>query len=139
MIFNLTHHADHVTSLVMGLAHHRRAVPRTWHVVAAASHWRDQVAPAVAAMARTIAAAMPPGRTVTLLADAGLARPFLVDLCRSVGWHFVLRLTVTANGQHRFRHPDGTIQRLAAWLPEPIAPRRRRTRTGAGQVFQGAG
>ncbi len=139
LIFDLTNHADHFTSLVIGLAHHRRAVPLTWHVVAAQERWRDQFAPAVREMVPTIAAALPPGRSVTLLADAGLASPFLVDLCRSVGWHFVLRLSVTSNGQHLFRPPDGPEQRIAAGLPEPTGPQRRRTRTWAGQVFKTAG
>lgn len=139
LIFDLTNHADRFTSLVIGLAHHQRAVPLTWHVVAAQERWRDQFAPTLREMVQTIAAALPPGRTVTLLADAGLTSPFLVDLCQSVGWHWVVRLSVTANGQHLFRGPDGCEQRIAAWLPELAAPRRRRTRTWAGAVFKTAG
>ncbi len=139
LIFDLTNHADRFTSLVIGLAHHQRAVPLTWHVVAAQARWRDQFAPTVREMVQTIAAALPPGRTVTLLADAGLTSPFLVDLCQSVGWHWVFRLSVTPNGQYLFRCPDGREQRIAAWLPDPATPTRRRTRCWEGQVFKGAG
>lgn len=139
LIFDLTNHADRFTSLVIGLAHHQRAVPLTWHVAAAQERWRDQFAPAVREMVRTIAAALPPNRTVTLLADAGLSSPFLVDLCASVGWHWVFRLSVTPNGRHLFRHADGGEARIARWLPDPTAPRRRRTRTWVGEVFKSAG
>lgn len=139
LILDLTNHADRFTSLVIGLAHHRRAVPLAWHVVAAQERWRDQFQPAVREMVQTIAAALPPNRRVTLLADAGLTSPFLVDLCRAAGWHWVFRLSVTPNGQHLFRGPDGPEQRIAAWLPDPIAPRQRRTRRWFGQVFKTAG
>lgn len=139
LILDLTTHADRFTSLVIGLAHHQRAVPLTWHVVAAQDRWRDQFAPVVREMVQTIAAALPTDRTVTLLADAGLTSPFLVDVCRSVGWHWVVRLSVTAKGQDRFRDPHGDEHRIAAWLPDPAEPKRRRTRTWVGEVLKTAG
>lgn len=143
LILDPTTHADRLTSRVIGLAHHQRAVPLTWHGVAAQARWRDQFAPAVREMVQPTAAALPPGRTVTLLADAGLTSPFLVDGCRSVGWHWVVRMSVTPNGWYLlrslFRPPDGQEQRIAEWLPDPATPPRRRTRTWAGQVVTTAG
>ena len=50
-----------------------------------------------------------PGCEVTLLADRGLSWPSVLDCCRTLGWHYVLRLQRDA----RVRPPDGTERR--AW------------------------
>ncbi len=89
-----------------------------------------------------IAAALPPDRAgaVTLLADSGLASPFLIDQCQRLGWHWVLRLAVTANTTHLIRLPDGTERRVATWLPDPTAPPRRvRTHHVRGAIDKMAG
>ena len=74
---------------------------------------------------------LPPGVEVTLLADRGLSWPGVLDCCRSLGWHYVLRLQKST----RVRLADGTTR--AAWE----LARRRGSRwfgTGVG-VFKKAG
>jgi hypothetical protein len=64
---------------------------------------------------RRAAAELPAGSSVTLLADRGLAWPQVVDACRRLGWHFVLRL----QGQTRVRTADGRACTAAELAPRP--------------------
>jgi hypothetical protein len=66
---------------------------------------------------RQVAACLPEGAEVTLLADRGLAWPRIVDACRELGWHFVIRL----QGQTRVRTPDGREGSAAELAPNPGA------------------
>lgn len=54
-------------------------------------------------MLRDVAALLPPGASVTLLCDRGLAWPSVMDQARRLGWDHVLRL----QAQTRLRLPDG--------------------------------
>ncbi len=143
LILDLTHHADAFISIVVALAVGHRALPLGWHVAPGQTPWTEAFQPVVAELLTPIAAALPPDRagSVTLLADSGLASPFLLDQCQALGWHWVVRLAVTAQTTHLVRRSDGTEQRLAMWLPEPnAAPRRRpHTRHALGAVFKSAG
>ena len=66
---------------------------------------------------RRVAACLPRGAEVTLLADRGLAWPIVVDACHELGWHYVLRLL----GQTRVRTPDGRECAVAELAPHPRA------------------
>jgi hypothetical protein len=66
---------------------------------------------------RKAAACLPEGARVTLLADRGLAWPRVVDACRELGWHFVIRL----QGQTRVRVGDGRECTAAELAPRPGA------------------
>jgi hypothetical protein len=61
------------------------------------------------------AACLPEGAEVTLLADRGLAWPRIVDACRELGWHYVIRL----QGQTRVRTPDGRQCPATDLAPKP--------------------
>jgi hypothetical protein len=52
---------------------------------------------------RRVAACLPPGAHVTLLADRGLAWPVILDACVELGWHYLLRL----QGSTKVILPDG--------------------------------
>ena len=66
---------------------------------------------------RQVAACLPEGAEVTLLADRGLAWPRIVDACRERGWHFVLRL----QGQTRVRTAEGREGSATDLAPSPGA------------------
>jgi Transposase DDE domain len=62
-----------------------------------------------------VAACLPEGTEVTLLADRGLAWPQIVDACGELGWHFVIRL----QGQTRVRTSEGTESSAAELASNP--------------------
>jgi DDE family transposase len=79
---------------------------------------------------RRVAACLPEGAEVTLLADRGLAWPRIVDACVELGWHFVLRL----QGQTRVR-TDG-VQECSA---SDLAPKPGAQWWGQAKVFKKSG
>jgi hypothetical protein len=66
---------------------------------------------------RQVAACLPEGAEVTLLADRGLAWPRIVDACGELGWHLVLRL----RGQTRVRTAEGRECSAVDLAPNPGA------------------
>jgi hypothetical protein len=84
----------------------------------------------VAGLFRRAAACLPEGAEVTLLADRGLCWPQVVDACRELGWHFVIRL----QGQARVRVADGRVCSAAELAPEPGA-----SWHGRAEVFKKSG
>ncbi len=91
---------------------------------------RDVLGPLLA----PVAAVIPAGTTVTLLADRGLVGPGIIDTTRTVGWHIVLRLRAGAGEATRVRLGAGPVQRLAEL---PTGPGRRFA--GPAAIFQDAG
>jgi Transposase DDE domain len=79
---------------------------------------------------REVAAVLPEGAEVTLLADRGLAWPQVVDACTELGWHYVIRL----QGQTRVRTADGSEATAAE-----LAPRPGTSWHGAAEVFKKSG
>jgi hypothetical protein len=79
---------------------------------------------------RRLARCLPTGAPVLLLADRGLSWPLLVDLCRQLGWHYLLRVQSST----RLRLPDGRQYAL-----QQLAPRPGSRWTGSGWVFKKAG
>ena len=84
----------------------------------------------VVGLLRRVATCLPEGAAVTLLADRGLAWPQIVDVCRELGWHYVLRLL----SQTRVRTPDGRECSAAELAPRPGTCWR-----GEAEVFKKAG
>ena len=84
----------------------------------------------VVGLLRRAAACLPEGAEVTLLADRGLAWPQVVDACRELGWHFVIRL----QGQARVRTAGGRECSAAELAPRPGASWR-----GRAEVFKKSG
>lgn len=68
---------------------------------------------------RRAARSLPEGAEVTLLADRGLCWPVVLDCCKSLGWHYVLRL----QRDTRVRPAGGPVVKgaweLAAWRGSP--------------------
>lgn len=91
----------------------------------------------VSRLLRIAAGWLPSGCTVTLVADRGLCNAHLIRLCRSLGWHFVLRISadarqgpmlrdgralwslVTGEGQHTYTW--GAVYRRAGWVQVSVS------------------
>jgi hypothetical protein len=115
--------------LTLRLAYRRRSVPLVW----ACHRSGEQAAPypeLIPQLLQEVAALLPPGAAVVLLADRGLCWPLLVDACRALGWDFLLR----AQGQTRVQRPDGREQRLDTLVQRPG-----QQWCGAVQAFKTAG
>jgi hypothetical protein len=124
----------HRRLLVLGLALRKRVLPLAWKWVPSHQKWTKRLGTLVAQMTPVISAALPTGVVPTLIADAGLSGPRLLQACLAAGWHFVLRLPVNANSSHKVRRPDGRECRL--W---DLVPGRGHTWHGAVDVFKDAG
>jgi hypothetical protein len=116
--------------LKLSLAWNRRALPLAF------SCYRPDHPPVVMPrlirrLLKRVAASLPPGMDVTLLADRGLAWPAVIDACRRLGWHWALRI----QGQTAIRLADG--RRCQA---RDLAPRRNcKGFRGIVQAFRAAG
>ena len=118
-----------LTVLAVRLLYRGRAVPLSW----ACHRPGEQVAAyptLIAQLLGEVAAAVPAGTRVVLLADRGLSWPSLIQTCRALGWSFLLRVTDqaclrTADG-HECPLRDLVAHPGTAWL-------------GSGLVFKDAG
>jgi hypothetical protein len=79
---------------------------------------------------RQAALSLPPGAKVVLMADRGLSWPLLIDLCRELGWHYLLRVQ-GHTAVRRDGEPSQSMDRLAC--------RRGDCFLGRGEVFRFAG
>ncbi len=125
LVFDPTPYRDCATILVVGVIWRHRVLPLAWQVVPQQEPWPQPLRPILGSLLATIAAALPPGTTATLLADRGLVGPTVIDCARAVGFHVILRLRAGAGEETRVRLGDGPEQRVAD-LP-----------TGPGQRFAG--
>jgi hypothetical protein len=115
--------------LKVSVAYQGRAIPLVF--MAYPPDAPPQPMPAlVEAVLSTVAALLPQGAEILLMADRGLCWPLLVDLCQAFGWHPLLR----AQGQTRLLLPSGEEVTLSS-----LAPRPGRQRLASGQVFKDAG
>jgi len=119
LVFDPTPHRDWATILCLGLVDHRRILPLAWRVVPQQAPWPADEIVYLRAMSAEVAAALPPGCTVTVLADRGVTGPEVIDLCRELGWHYVLRVSVGANQANRVRGAALPEQRLWALVTGP--------------------
>jgi hypothetical protein len=106
--------------LWVGIAQHHRVVPLAWQLLAQQTDWPETLGPLLAPLLDQIAAALPAGCTVRLLADRGLHGPTVLDAAQARGWEVVLRLNVGETQAHRLRvavpHDDATAPPV--WQPE---------------------
>jgi hypothetical protein len=129
LILDETPNHNDLRCMKITLAYRKRALP----LFCACYALGDQPEPMpelILGLFRQAAACLPEGAEVTLLADRGLAWPQLVDACRELGWHFVIRL----QGQTRVRTPDGRECSAADLAPKPGAHW-----WGDAEVFKKAG
>jgi hypothetical protein len=65
-----------------------------------------------------VAALLPPGLPVIVVADRAFAVPNFLDRCTAQGWHFVVRVATT--GSHRYRDAAGQEQELRAAVAQHL-------------------
>jgi hypothetical protein len=113
------------------------ALPLAWAVwqqntaLPSGAYWQ-----AVDHVLAQVAALLPPGLTVTVLADRAYGIPPFLDRCAALGWHWVLRLTTT--GSHRFCDVRGQEHALRELVRRHLGAPGRRWRS-RGRMFKDAG
>jgi hypothetical protein len=117
LVFDPTPYRGDATILCLGVVVRHRVLPLAWQVLPQQEPWPERLAAILPRLLAPVAAALPAGATVTLLADRGLVGPTVIDAAVAVGWHVVLRLRAGAKEATRVRRADGTVQRL----PELVA------------------
>jgi hypothetical protein len=134
LVFDPTPQTGEATILVVGLVSHKRTLPLAWRVMPQQEEWPTPLLVSLRAMLTEIAAALPPGCTVTLLTDRGLTSPEILDLCTELGWHYVLRVSVSPAQTNRVRLPDRPDGRLWDLVTGPG-----QRWAGPAEVFKTAG
>jgi hypothetical protein len=114
LILDETPNHNDLRCMRLTLAYRKRALPLFCACYALGGQ-PEPMPELVVGLFRRAAACLPEGAEVTLLADRGLAWPQVVDACRALGWHFVIRL----QGQTRVRTPDGREGTAADLAPHP--------------------
>jgi hypothetical protein len=129
LILDETPNHNDLRCLKLTLAYRKRALP-LWSVCYAPGGQPGPMPGLLRRLLRRVAACLPAGAEVTLLADRGLAWPQVVDTCAALGWHYVIRL----QGQTRVRTADG--RECAA---RDLAPRPGSRWWGDARVFKKSG
>lgn len=99
---------DRCYLVVLGLIVHKRILPVAWHPLPMAQPWPFHQATVLRHLTRALTRVLPSGGTVTLLADRGVTGAALIDRCQALGWHFVLRVTASAQTSPTVRLAAGT-------------------------------
>jgi hypothetical protein len=129
LILDETPNHNDLRCLKITLAYRKRALPICCACYALGGQ-PEPMPELILGLFRQAAACLPEGTEVTLLADRGLAWPRIVDACRELGWHFVIRL----QGQTRVRTAEGRECSAVDLAPNPGARWR-----GEVEVFKNAG
>ncbi len=129
--------ADVLHLFRISLAYWGTALPLVWTI------WEQNVPlpqgaywVMVDAVLARLAALLPAGRPVCIVADRAYAVAPLLDRLTARGWHWVLRITTT--GSHRFRDRHGREWALRDWLARRVAAPGQQWK-GRGAVLKGAG
>jgi hypothetical protein len=119
--------------LRVSAAYRGRALPLAW------ACYREGELPAPMPrlawrLLRRVARCLPPGASVTLLADRGLSWPSVLDCCVALGWHYVLRV----QGATRVRYRD-RLGRTREARARSLAPQRGARWSAPARAFKKAG
>jgi hypothetical protein len=119
LVLDPTPHNGDATILVLGLVCRRRVLPVAWRVLPQQQPWPQPQLSYLRAMFAEVAAAAPPGCTVTVIGDRALPSADVIDACRAVGWEAVFRLSANARQGHHVRLADGRTRPLWALVTAP--------------------
>jgi hypothetical protein len=129
--------ADQIHLFRVSLTYWGGALPLAWAVWAQnvpqgeGHYWRQ-----VDTVLDQVAAALPAGVQVVVVADRAFAVPNFIDRCSRRGWHWVV--CVTTSGSHRFRDQRGREHALRELVRQHLAQAGQRWKT-AGWMFKDAG
>jgi hypothetical protein len=129
LILDETPNRNDLRCMKVTLAYRKRALPLGCACYALGGQ-PEPMPEVVVGLLRRVAACLPEGAEVTLLADRGLAWPQVLDACHELGWHYALRLL----SQTRIRTPEGRECSATELAPQPGACWR-----GEALVFKKAG
>src|ERR1700694_967489 len=74
-----------------GILHHSRVWPLGWRLMPRQQKWQEGQYAIIAQFIQAVSPLVPQAQC-RLLADSGLTRENLVELCEQAGWHYLLRL-----------------------------------------------
>jgi hypothetical protein len=129
--------ADQIHLFRVSLAYWGGALPLAWAVwaqnaaLAEGQYWRE-----VDRVLAQVAALLPAGVKVLVLADRAFGVPAFLDRLDAYGWDWVVRLTTA--GSHRVREPHAGERELKAVVAARLARPGRRFRL-TGELFKDAG
>lgn len=117
LVFDPTPFGAHATVLVLSVVVHRRALPIAWRVVPQQQRWPDSLDALLVPLFASVAADLPAGSAVTVVADRGITGPTMIRHCAALGWHYTLRVNVGPGQTNRVR-VHGHDAALWGWLEE---------------------
>jgi hypothetical protein len=112
LVFDPTPQNGTFTILSLGLIDRSRVLPVAWAVLPQQTAWSARQITLLTDLCAAVERALPAGCRVTLIADRGITSPAVIALCRTLGWSFVLRLSVGPKQTNRVRVGDGPEQAL---------------------------
>ena len=118
LILDLTPYTEEATIVYLGILMQSRVLPLAWSVMPQQESW-DQGQWEIVAHFFDLVAPHLSSAHCTLLADRGLTCLTLIELCKRVGWHYVLRIKNEDWCRRRFGHTYGTWQQGKQVLSQP--------------------
>ena len=115
--------AKRFTIVQIGILCRQRVLPIAWRVMPQQQGWTTRQHCVIRDLVVQVAAAFPPTCSVTLVADRGLTCAELVDTCRTVGWHFTVRISANPRQSPLIRRDDGSIVSLWQLVAGPGSSR----------------
>ena len=103
LILDMTPYTQEATIVYLGLLVQSRVLPVAWRVMPQQESW-DQGQWEIIGQLFDLVASYLTSSECTLLADRGLSCLSLIELCKKVGWHYVLRIKNGEWVRRKFRH-----------------------------------
>ncbi len=92
LVLDCTPYHDEKTIVYVGLMVHHRVLPLAWRIMPHQETWEQGQWEIVRELCARLAPFFPPANC-SLLADRGLSCLELVEICRQMQWHYVLRIS----------------------------------------------
>ena len=118
LILDLTPYTEEATIVYLGILLQSRVLPLAWSVMPQHESWEQGQWEIVAHFFEQVAPHLSSNQC-TLLADRGLTCLTLIELCKQVGWHYVLRIKNEEWCRRRFRHTYRDWQQGKQFVTKP--------------------
>jgi hypothetical protein len=92
LVLDCTPYCENWTIVYVGLMVHRRVLPLAWKIMPQQETWEQGQWEVVRELVAQVAPYFP-AANCTLLADRGLSCLELIQICKQVQWHYVLRIS----------------------------------------------
>ena len=118
LILDMTPYNAEATIVYIGMVMQSRVLPLAWRVMPQQEKW-DQGQWEMLGELFALIAHYLTSEQCTLLADRGLSCLALIDLCKRVGWHYVLRIKNEEWCRRKVRHTYRDWQQGKAFVNKP--------------------